>query len=77
MQMRGAWPACSPGSFSAGGSGALEGAPAFSLTRADPPDAAASPAGASLSCRALDAVSEAGQPATAEAAEHGQPLRTA
>ena len=39
--------------------------PALSLTGADPPDAAASPAGAGASCSTADTVSEAGQPAVA------------
>lgn len=46
--------------------------PALSLTGADPPDAAARSAGAGLSRRAGTG-SEAGQPAAAESAEHGQP----
>lgn len=49
-------------------------APALSLTGADPPDVAASPAGAGASCRAVDTPSEAAGRPLPEAAEHGQPL---
>lgn len=52
-------------------------APALSLTGADPPDAAASPARAGGSCRAVDTPSEAAGRPLPEAGENGQPLGAA
>lgn len=51
--------------------------PAFSLTGADPPDAAASPAGAGVRRSTADPLVEAASRPLPEPPEHGQPLGAA